>query len=385
MKYTSKDLPRSVREVEVVFDHNEFLNYWQSVYDLAASGAEIKGFRPGTAPKELIDKAIDKEKVFNEAVSKAAHFALKEIAREKSWEFIDQPKIEVLENPTGLKFKAILVVFPRIKLGDYKKIAKVVMAESKKKEIKVEDFEADKAIDWVLKSRARITRVNRPAQKGDVVDIQYEGKHDHFVLGEGKFKEGFEDKIIGHKENEKFDGIELQAVFERKIPELNDDFVKGLGHFKTAEEFKKSVKEGILKEKEDREIERLRLKLLEGISKETEIDMPQILVDKTLENMMADYKHYLKHGLEKGEIKEEDLRKDMQPKAENQVIYGLIIHQISKEEDLEPTAEEIENEANNLLREWGIAKPSQIDSQKIYDYSYDIIRRRKVFEFLERL
>ena len=84
------------------------------------------------------------------------------------------------------------------------------------KEILISDEEIKKSIDWLLNSRAKLTRVNREAKKGDVADIHFPdlltekfrgatGGHDQFVLGEGKFIPGFEDNIVGHKENDKFE------------------------------------------------------------------------------------------------------------------------------------------------------------------------------------
>ena len=71
MKHTLKKLPDSIVELEVILDHQEFLNYWQPVYDAALSSVHLKGFRPGTAQKDMAEKAVDKEKVFNEAANKA--------------------------------------------------------------------------------------------------------------------------------------------------------------------------------------------------------------------------------------------------------------------------------------------------------------------------
>src|SRR3989344_1570224 len=98
MKHTSKNLKNSMFELEVELEHKEFLDYYQPIYDQALSAVHLKGFRPGTAPKDLADKALDKEKIFHDAVAKAAQSVLKEINEDNNWQFIEQPKIEVLEN-----------------------------------------------------------------------------------------------------------------------------------------------------------------------------------------------------------------------------------------------------------------------------------------------
>lgn len=366
----------------MIFNHDEFLSYWETSYGREASAVQLKGFRPGTAPKELLDKAINKDEVFNKAASLAVRDALKEITKENSWEIIDQPRVEILESDAGLKFKAALIVFPKVTLGNYKKIAKSVLSD--KKEIKIEQDEVDKTIDWVLKSRAQIIRVNREAKKGDVVEINLDGNKDKFVLGEGQIRDGLEDKIVGHKEGDKFDGVELLGVYDRKVPELNDDFAKSAGNFKNVEELKNSIKEGILKEKQDKETEKNRLKILEEIIKSAQIDMPEILVDKTLENMVHEYRHYMEHMKNlKDRPSEEDLSKRLKPEAEKRVASELIINQIARQEHLEPTTAEVEAETNTFLKSMDRSGALKIDPKRVYDYSYDIIKNRKVFGFLE--
>src|SRR3989338_10765286 len=147
MQYRFKNLPNSIMGVEAILNHEEFLNYYQPVYDAALSVVAIKGFRPGTAPKDLADKVIDKDKVFTEAVNNAAQAVLKEIIEEKNWQLIDQTKVEVLESEPaqniGLKFRATLTVFPEVELGDYKKIARRVLKE--KKAISISDAEVKKS------------------------------------------------------------------------------------------------------------------------------------------------------------------------------------------------------------------------------------------------
>ena len=416
MKYTSKKLPDSVVEVEVNLDHQEFLEYYQPVYDAALSAVHLKGFRPGAAPKEMADKAVDKEKVFHEAVSKAAREALREITQDNSWQLIDQPKIEVLDSEKGLKFKAAVSVFPEVKLGDYKKISKKLFSE--KKPILTTDKEVEDSIKWVLNSRAKLTRVNRETKNGDVVDVDFSGKaggkdldgatgkSDSFVLGEGKFIKGFEENLIGCKEgehlefsvnfpndywkkelqNQKVDfKVDLKSVFNREIPELTDDFAKTIGKFENVEALKTSVKEGINKEKNGKENERLRLKILEEIVKNSKIELPEIMVSRTLDNMVSEYRQYEAMNPSKELKTDGEIRKNLEAKAKNSVATNLVLYEIAKIEKLEPASEEVEAEANQLVKNLPKNQTKGLDIRQIYDYSYGVVQNRKVFEYLESL
>ena len=427
MKYTSKKLPDSAVEVEVTLDHKDFLVFWQPIFNSALSGVSLKGFRPGTAPKEMAEKAIDKEKVFESAVSEAARDSLKKIMEENDWQFIDQPKIEVLEANSekdlgliplsgtpdsamrnlGLKFKATVSLFPEVRLGNYQKIAKKVFGDNKK-EISVSDDEIKKSLDYVLNSRAKLTRISREAKKGDVVDIDFEGfadgkpldgasgKADNFILGEGKFIPGFEDNIVGKKENEKIEfsinfpkdywkedlrnkkvdfKVTVKGVYNRELPELNDEFVKGLGKFENAEAFRKSVREGIQKEKEMKEKEKNQLKVIQEIIKDAKIELPKVMIEHTLEHMVEDFKRY------SPKESETDLKKKLEERAKNNVLMNLVIHQIAKEQQLDPSHEEVESEASAALSRSG----GKIDRAQLYDYVYGEMRNKKVFNYLETI
>lgn len=423
MKYTHKKLPGSQIELEVSLEQQEFLNYYKPIYDQELSGVHLKGFRPGTAPKELAEKAVDKEKVFEKAVNNAVRENLQEINQENNWQLVAQPKIEILpgldsqsslrqggESTLGLKYKVVLTIFPEVKLGNYKKISRDILKE--KKEIIITDTELKDSINWVLNSRAKTTRVNRGARNGDLVDMEFSGfldskkldrlsgKNDQFILGQGKFVSGFEENVLNHKEGDdwKFSvtfpkdywdkelqdkqvefQVRLKSVFERELPQLTDEFVKGLGNFSNVEDLKKNMRSGLEQEKGEKEKERLRLKILEAISKNAEVDIPQIMIDKTLDSMVAEYQQ---PSLGKNQ---DQIRQQLNENAKTSVKNNLILYRIAKEEKLEPNPKEIEEESNKFLAHSQFSRQSKIDPQRLSDYIYGIIQNKKVFEYLESL
>lgn len=421
MKHTTKNLAGSVKEIEVTLTHPEFLAYWQEVYDQALSKVQLKGFRPGAAPKDLADKVVDKDHVFHEATNNAVRVTLKELTAENEWSLIDQPRVEISEsNPAadiGLKFKATLTVFPEVKLGTYEKAIRKIIADAPK-DFPVDEKEVDKNIQWILNSRSKLTRAAREAKLGDVVDVDFSGfidrkpldgasgKADSFVLGEGKFVPGFEEYIVGHKENDHFEfsvtfpgdywkeelrnkkvdfKVTLMAVYEREIPALTDEFVKGLGKFETADALKKTIREGLAKEKEEKAKDLLRLKMTDAIVKEAKIDLPQVMVEHTLNNLVEEYKAMRRNAsapIEEGDM---DIRKRLEEKARNSVATNLVLYQIAKDKQLEPSPEEVEAESNKFLAHSEFSRNPKIDPQKVYDYSYGIVQNKKVFEYLESL
>ena len=395
-------------EVTVKLEDSEFKGYYQAAEDEAAANVTIKGFRKGAAPKEMVTAALDHDKIFHEAINEAVRWSLNEIKIENTWTFIDQPRIEVTDGEPGkgVAYKATLTLFPEITLGNYKKIAAKVFGE--RKPVEVTDEEINKTIEWLRGSRAKEVRVARGAQQKDLVEIDIETesagvpvvnatfKNDRFILGESSFIAGFDKQLEGKKENEvvKFSivapkdywqkemqgkqldfTVVIHGVFERALPELNDEFAQTLGpRFKTAEDIKTNIREGLTLEKTEKENEKLRVQALEAIAKDSKMDLPAVIIERTLDGMVADVTKMIPPGENK---KPEDLAKEMRERLRERAITNvssnLVMYKLAQVEKLEPTAEEIGAEA---------AKRG-VDLEKEHDYIYGTLQNQKVFSFLE--
>ena len=215
-----------------------------------------------------------------------------------------------------LLFKIKVSVLPEIKLPDYKEIVSKVDG----KEITVEPNEIEEALNYLQKSRAKFSQVNRPAEAKDFIEIEYQNKDindgkevkDRFILGEGGFLKDFEDNVIGMKAGEekefiaKFppasnaerssagwentprkdlggkDGsfkVKMILVQKMELPEINDDFAKSLGAFDTLVALKENLKGGITLEKQESERQRKRGEILNKISGKIAFDLPEKMVE----------------------------------------------------------------------------------------------------------
>lgn len=393
-------------------DAPEFAPLWEEAEREAALNVRLKGFRPGGAPLELARKAMNPEHVLEESVRHAVRRALDEAIETHQFTVLGQPKVEVLEaSPRtpdakgGLRCKVMFAVFPEVKLPDYKAIAKRVI-EKEKVAVKVTGEEIEKTIEWIRSSRAKVTLVNRPAAKGDLVEADIESvvggapveggtlTGDRFILGESRFVPGFDEHLFGatrgKKEmftlrapenywNERIRGkdvdftVTVKGVFERELPALDDEFVKGLGpNFQGMASLRANIEQGIMIERTDRERERLRAKILEQIVKETKADPPTIMLERTVDSFLQETKELA--GVKKEAVNEENLRKELAPKAKERLLANLAVHKILEVEGLEPTEAEVRAEAEAL----------RLDPATHYDYAYGVIRHRKLFEYLEK-
>lgn len=406
MKQDFKRLPGSKIDLTVTLDTKEFLEYYQSAYDRALGKVYLKGFRPGTAPRELADQAIDREKVFHEAAEHAVRDTLGDTKEEHHWIAIDAPKIEVLDasknKDVGLQYRAEFTVFPEVRLNNYRAVAKKVLGE--RKPVAVSEKEIEKSLTWLQKSRAKSVRMEREAKKGDLVEADVEGsvegkkipdatlKRDRFVIAESNFMPGFDDKLIGHRAGDTFTfwvtapadywqrelqgktisfNVTLHGVFEQTLPALDDAFAQGIGsRFTTLETLKKSIREGIGEEREGKETERIHLKVIIEIGKKADIDIPHIMIERTLDMVTANMAAMLRGGVSDNP----KIREELRTRARENVVYHLVLQAIAKAEHLEPTEEEVRAEI----------KEKNLDATKYYDYSYSTLQSKKVFAFLEK-
>ena len=290
----------------------------------------------------------------------------------------------------------------KIELANYKGL------KVKKNGLKVEDKEIDNALDYLQKSRAKIITINKPAQKGNRVEIDFEikntgvkiedgdSKNHPLILGEGRFLPGFEEKLEGMKSGEEKEfslkvphdwpdkriadknldfKVKMNLVQERILPEINDEFAKSLGSFDSLSGLRKNIQDGLMQEKELKEKQRIRLELIEKVAENSKIDVPENLINQEAEAMINEFKAnvtvfgmdfeiYLK-GIKKTT---DDLKKEWMPQAEKRVKIRLCLKAIAEKEKIEVSNEEIEN----------------IDSEKPKEYTKNILINEKVFELLEQ-
>lgn len=425
MNIEIKNLPKSRIEINFELAAEEFEPFVEKAAATLSQNVKIEGFRPGKAPRDLVEKKVGQSALYEEAAELAVRKTYVAAVLEKNLNVIGRPEIQILKlapkNP--FNYKAVAAVLPEIKLPDYKTIA--AETKSRAKPAEVPEKEINEALEYLRKSRAKNSAADREAKTGDFCEVDFEARHggvkiekgeskNHpLVIGDKEFVPGFEENLVGMKSGEEktfsvktpddyfkkeYAGkvldfkVKMNAVFERILPEMDDEFAKGLGKFENLEALKKSVKEGLLAEKEKKEKDRLRMEILEKIAEKTEMELPDILVESEKEKMA----HELEHSVERfglnletylAQIKKtaDDLKKDWQKDAEKRAKAALILREIAAKEKLAPTEEEIAEKINETVKYYQSAEEAakKIDSAAVRDYIAGQLKNEKVFEFLE--
>ncbi len=411
MKYEIKEVRATKKKVEIEVSAEDFNNYYSQTLKKISADAEIPGFRKGKAPEDMVESRVTKEGVLSEAAEIAIRESWAKFLAESKEEAISQPQVEIIkiakDNP--LIFTAEFEILPEIKLP------KLDSAKVEKKEVEVTDQEVEDAIKWIQQSRAKYSEKISEAKDGDLVEFTFScldiendpEKKDRIVLGKGHYIEGLEDTLRGMKREEvrEFEtqhpqekkekkikiSVKVDSVKKVEIPEVNDELVKGLG-FNTVEELKKDIREGIKKDKEIAEIQRVREESIKKLIEKTEIDVPETLIkreqdfmlnnikERCLSELKINFEEYLKQVKKT----EEEITKELEEIAKEKVKGFLVLHQIVKDEKIEVTEEEISQKIEEMLNQY----PNKEEIKKTMDeaqvrlYIEDELKREKAFNLL---
>lgn len=306
---------------------------------------EVPGFRKGNVPEDVLVNKVGEMSILQEAAEMALQEAYPHILSENNIEAIGYPQINITKiapnSPLGFKIKT--AVMPEIKIGDYKKIAKE--ATSGKKEVKVESREVDEAIENIRKNVA----TQEAAQKA------------------------------------KSENTEMPKQEDLVLPELNQDFLKKLGDFKTVDDLKAKLGENMKLEKERVEKDKSRNEIIEKIIEKSEISIPEVLVESELAKMIAQLKDDItKAGLKYEDYlkqvnkTEEDIRKEWRSGAEKRAKMQLILNKIATEEKIVPEKDQVEKEVEHLLKHY-----PEASKDRVQVYVETMLTNEKVFQFLE--
>lgn len=384
----------------------------EKVYNRKKNKITIQGFRPGKAPRHMIEKIYGKGVFYEDALNDLLPGEYAEALKESGIKAVAQPEIDVESiDENGVLVVAKVTVKPEVEIEGYTGIA------LSKETVKVTEKEVEEELENVRSRQGREIEVtDRPAKNGDTANIDYEGFADGVAfeggkaekqdlkLGSNTFIPGFEDQVIGHSVGDEFEiqvtfpteyhapelagkdatfKIKLNGLKYTELPEVDDEFAKDVSEFDTLAEYKADLKAKIQKRKEAEADRVFEGKLADALVEKLEVTLPEAMVNAEAENMLRDYdmnlrqngldlKTYLKYtGKELN-----DLREDFKPRAEKQLKLRLALERIAQKESLSVTEEEIEKEIADLAAAYNMSA----DDVKAYvakeDLENDLLSRK---------
>ncbi|TCN58442.1 trigger factor [Rhodococcus sp. SMB37] len=385
--------PTRVRiNVEVPFE--ELQPDFDRAFQSLAGQVRIPGFRPGKAPRKILEARVGRGAVLEQVVNDAIQSRYSEAVTANEVKAIGQPEIDItkLEDNVELVFAAEVDVRPEVTLPDFSEIAVTVDPV----EISDEDIE-----EQLLSLRQRfgtLTGVERAVQDGDFVSIDLSATVDgeevteaateglSHEVGSGQLIEGLDEAIIGleaggskeftstlvageYAGKEAVVTVKVNSVKERELPAEDDEFAQLASEFDTLDELKADLRERVGRVKQVEQAGQIRDKVLDELLEKVEVPLPEAVVQAEIDSALHDAIHELDHNeaeldklLEAQGSSREEFDKEARESAERSVKTQLLLDAIAESENTTVEQEELTERIFFQAQRYGIP-PEQFIQQ----------------------
>ena len=381
MQVTRTPAPKSTVQLEIELPPERLERAMNDAVRALARRTRVPGFRPGKAPRPVLERHLGPGVVLDEAVDHLMQDAYREAIVQEAILPLSNADVEVVQAEEGkpLIFKATVPVRPEVTLGDYRNF-------NFKPDIDViDDARVDQVVEELRDQNATLGPVeDRGAQDGDYAVISFIGTKDGepfdggtsermpLIIGQERLIPGFESNLVGLKvgDTTEFDitfpedygepalagqvahfSVELKELREKIQPDLDEDFLASLGTFESLDELKSDIRRRLEGNALDRARHGFADRIIEYAVANATVELPDVLVDQEVEVMHDE----LKASLARQGISEEaylkavektsaDIHADFRPNAERRAKTLLVLTKVADEESLEVTEADVDAE-----------------------------------------
>ena len=366
----------------------EFEAAVEKAYQKMRRKINVPGFRPGKAPRKMIERMYGAEVFFEEAINIAFPEAYEAAVEQEKLQVVGYPAVEMVGEVTkdGFTFKATAPVYPEVTLGEYKGL------KAEKPEVKVTAADVDERLKTLADRNTRLVSVDREAKSGDTAVIDFEGflngkpfeggkgENHNLELGSGSFVPGFEDQVIGMKAGEEKDinipfpenyhedlagkavvfKVKVHEVKEKEVPEMDDEFAKDVSEFDTLKDLKADLKKKITEERQKDADRAFEENLMNQVAENIPADIPDVMVENQARQYLDNFKAQISRQFPYEEYKkmtgmdDEKLLADAKEPALRQVKMDLAVAAIIKAENIEASDEDVEAEYKKMAEQFGM-------------------------------
>ena len=387
----------NVVNLNITIPAKDAVDAYNAAVRAIAQHVKIDGFRPGKAPRNVIERQIGVERIKQEAIENLMPKVINQAITENNLDIITQPyitnyKFNVGEDVT-VTVKAELR--PEVTLGQYKGLNLEV------KDAVIEKDAVQKQLDKLLEQHStQETVIDRATKDTDIAVIDFEGtcngekiqggdaKNYPLDLGNSNFIPGFAEQIVGKNLNDEFDikvtfpeeyhdeklkgqpatfKIKINEIKERKLPELNDEFAQKVGPFKTLDELKADIQKYLDNQRERTNKQNSENEVFKAVVESAKVDIPQSMIDREANSLKDEYKRRLAaQGIDWDVLVkaqgEEQLLGNLNEDAVLRIKNSLVIDKIAKEEQIKLEQKDMETKLTDLGMAYGL-KPQDLIKQ----------------------
>ena len=376
MQVTVEDLSSVKKMLHIEIPADEVARELDTTYSKLKKTAKVKGFRPGKAPRSVLERMYKKD-VHADVTSRLIQESFVDAIKETDLKIVGNPKVDppelVADGP--YKYDATVEVNPEIEVIDHKGL------KLKKTLYKISDEEVDIQLKTLQKNLAKLEPIKgqRPLKNDDFALIDYEGfkngqpfaetqKTENFSLkiGEGRISKDFDEALTGMMPGEnkeisiKFPEdhynkiladseitfqVKLNEIRQEMLPKIDDEMAQKLGDYKTLAEVKKAITDNLKQGYDKRTEQELNEQILKQLLDKYDFEVPEAMVEYELEGILAEAERSFSYqgvSLDQMGLTKESLAEKYRDTAVKQVKRHFILNKIIEQEDLKLSDDALE-------------------------------------------
>jgi trigger factor len=392
LNITAERVPDSQVVLTIEVDQERVEKSMDRAYRKVVPRVRVPGFRPGKAPRAVLERHVGRETLLHEALDMLVPEIVEEAIKAQDLQMVDRPDLEI-SSLDPVVIKATVPVRPTIDLGAYREI------RVEPEPVTVDETEVEKTLEGLRRRYATIEPVERPVEDGDRVRVNLTGMvegrrivsqddaelsaraealtmvpgvYEHILgMSKGDIAE-FDAELPEDYGRSEFAGktmnyrLEVLDVKAEILPDLDDEFAKGVGEgFESLQALRDRVTEDINTRQDEEAKRKLQEQALEALVAGATMEYPPQLVEREIDHILRDLvrptsgdRASMERFLQQVGRSEDALREQFRPSAEDRVRRTLALSQLAELEGIEVSAADVQSEIENMAG--GTAEPAQI-------------------------
>jgi trigger factor len=420
MSVTATPAPKSSIKLEIEVPADRLDRAVRDAVGRLSRRTRVAGFRPGKAPRPILERVLGPTAILDEAVEQVVQEAYRDAILSENIVPLANADVEIVEAEEGrpLRFNATVQVRPEVTLGDYANFTFTPEIET------VDDPKVDKVIEELRDQNAQLAAVeDRASQNGDWAVIGFTGTQDGMafeggqtdrmplILGEDRLIPGFEANLVGMRPGDEteFDitfpedypeptlagkpahfKVDLKELREKILPDADDAFAQSMGDYADLAALKADVRERLGRNALDRARHEFSDRIIEHAVANATIDLPDVLVDQEVEVMHDEFRTSLaRQGIgEEAYLKatgqtDAELHAEFRPRAEQRTKVLLVLSKIAETEGIDVPDSDVEEQIELARARYQDPKTVRyFESERGRNFIRSTLRRTRVVETL---
>ena len=389
MKVTREDEAQRQTVLNIELEEPDLESYLQRAYQRVSQKVKVPGFRPGKAPRAVVERVVGRESLLQEALEFMIPEVTAKAIEQEEIEAGAQPDVELIETEP-VTIKAIVPLLPLVETGDYNSLRVPWVAPT------VTDEQINDSLEETQKQSTLWEPVERPARMGDQVIMDLKGVIDGetlldqedgpFILSDEPMPiPGFGEQLVGIDagDTREFDltfpedylsesmagkechfTVTAKETKEQKLPELDDEFAKGVGDgFDSLNALKDNIRQQLQDELEHQDLHQYEDLVMDELAVIGSVELPNIIVERSIDHHLEEIQETIGRRLGRAisleeyidvtKKSEEELREETRETVEQQLRRSYLITEVARIEGIEASDEDIEAEIETMVETSG--------------------------------